>query len=146
MSLKESVITGLATSAAIPSIYVGTCLGTLFAPTLATAAGGIGAVMGATAAGLYLAFLTTVFFSSMAALSSNPVTRIGFSILAAASFVGGVALGGAMFSLSMQTLLPCVGLGVAIAALGAFITIGLTRMCLNAFVDECKQSYQSSTP
>ncbi len=141
MSLKESIITGIATSAAMPSIYVGTCLGTLFAPSLATTSGGMGAVMSATAAGLYLAFLPTVFFSSMAALSSSPVPRVGFSILAAASFTAGIALGGAMFNLAMPSLLPCVGLGVAIAALGALITIGLTRMCLDAFVKECKETF-----
>ncbi|MCH9755908.1 MAG: hypothetical protein K0U37_01785 [Gammaproteobacteria bacterium] len=141
MSLKEAVLTGLATSAAIPSVFVGTCVGTLFAPGLAATAGGTAVVLGATAIGLKLAFLPTVFFSSMAALSSNPISRIGFSMLAAASFTAGIALGAAILGLSTQALLPCIGLGVAIAALGALTIIGLTRICLNSFLEELNETY-----
>ncbi|MDF1647075.1 MAG: hypothetical protein P1U61_08900 [Legionellaceae bacterium] len=144
MSFKESFITALTTTAAIPSIFAGTCFGTLFAPHLAAAAGGATAVIGATGLGLQIAFIPTVFFSSMAALSSKPVSRVGFSVLAAASFVGGITLGGAMFGLSMQTLLPCIGLGVAIAALGAIMTVGLARICLNSLLEEWNETFTPS--
>ncbi|MDF1678680.1 MAG: hypothetical protein P1U32_08315 [Legionellaceae bacterium] len=138
MSLKDAALTGLATSVAVPSVFVGTCVGTLFAPhNLAATA----RIIGATALGLKLAFLPTVFFSSMAALSSNPVTRIGFSILAAASFLSGVALGGTLFGLSAGTLLPAIGLGIAIAALGAIAIIGLTKLCLKAVLEETNNSF-----
>ncbi len=138
MSLKDAVITGLTASAAVPSVFIGTCVGTLFVPhNLTTTA----RIIGATALGLRLAFLPTVFFCSMAALSNNPVTRIGFSVLAAASFLCGVALGGALFGLSAGTLLPAIGLGVVIAALGATAVVGLTKLCLKAVLEETNNNF-----
>ena len=142
MPIKEALITSAVTAVAIPSVFVGTCLGTLFAPALA--AGSIGFVMGATLVGLKIAFLPTVFFSGMAALSSKPVTQIGFSVLAAGSLIGGIALGGALFGLSLQTLMPCIGLGVAIAALGALIITGLAKLCLNTLMEELKETPEPS--
>ncbi len=143
MNIKKAIVTGVETSVAIPSVFVGTCFGTMFAPSLATAAGGAPAVISAAAAGLQIAFLPTVFFSSLAALTNKPTLKAGFSVLAAASFIGGVTLGGAMFGLSAQTLMPCIGLGVAIGALGAMAIIGLAKVCLNALLDEFNQTYFS---
>ncbi len=148
MSLTQSVKVGLSTAVAMPSIYVGTCFGTLFTPALTAAAGGTAAIIGATAAGLEVAFIPTIFFSSMAALTNNPIPKIGFSILAAASFLGGMAFGGALFNLSAGSLLPSVAIGVAIAALGLLATVGLAKICLNSFIEETKQAFmpKPSTP
>ena len=143
MRIKDALITSVATAAAIPSIIVGTCFGTLFVPSLA--AGSAALVIGATTCGLQVAFLPTVFFSGMAALSNNPVSKIGFSILAASSFLGGIVLGGALFGLAMETLMPCIGLGIAIAGLGALITIGLAKLCFNAFMDELTDTTEVSS-
>lgn len=146
MNIKNAIVTGLKTSVAVPSVFVGTCFGTMFAPSLAGAAGGGPAVIAAAAVGLQIAFLPTVFFSSLAALTNQPLLKAGFALLAAASFIGGVTLGGAMFGLKTQTLLPCIGLGVAIGALGAMMVIGLAKVCLNALLEEFNQNYFSLSP
>lgn len=135
MRIKEAGFAGLITGIAIPNVFVGTCFGTLFAPSSAAAAGGASLIIGATGAGLALAFLPSVFFSGMAALSTKPNMKAGFSLCAAASLLGGVMLGGAMFGLSAGTLLPFIGLGAAISALSTLITIFVAQACLNTLKD-----------
>ncbi len=138
MALSGATITGLSTSFIIPATAIGTCVSTLFAPSLTAAAGGTAAVAGAAVSGLAIAFLPSVYCFSMAALSSNLITKIGFSVLGAASCLGGIAFGGALFGLSLGTLLPFIGLGVAIAAAGTLLTAGLSILCLLSFAGECR--------
>ncbi|MCH9715542.1 MAG: hypothetical protein K0U24_09060 [Gammaproteobacteria bacterium] len=135
MRIKEAAEASLKTGIAIPNVFVGTCFGTLFAPSSAAAAGGASLIIGATGAGLALAFLPSVFFSGMAALSTKPNMKAGFSLCAAASLLGGVMLGGAMFGLSAGTLLPFIGLGAAISALSTLITIFVAQACINTLKD-----------
>ena len=141
MAFNDVGGTVLGVGLGIPGAFIGTSVGTLFAPTLTSAAGGVGTVLGATAVGFSFAFIPTVIFSGMAAMSSSPVLKLGFGVMAAVSAVAGIALSAALFGIAAKTLLPAIAVGVAIAALGALLCMGLGKMAVFACAEGMHQTF-----